>query len=369
VAEARTLAAQMPKVLLCLFGDETFKKCLKPEYRVQCVHHACVMNVNCVLFIVASGTNIIYHLFIHFDEEHIKKYEELLDPMQETLNWVYGTEPFPQEAFGDGLVQNGYHVDVHSVRLQLALWRSTHEFIRRHDMKALPPCKYIVPTGIAYWNKTKGFVDVMSRLLSHIKIPFQKGGPVLQLIFRFISIMVVNGHLTTSLLHLGQEDFDNDESYNDIRKRMSNSSSLNDYVKILATNFELPGCMYDVNYDPDLQDDGPEMAEGIFANLPMNRKLRQSEINKFKSLLVNKRKLGAVFNKGLPKKIRLDCTYSHQMVTVTTSTTQGRCVLCALKKKKVGQNISVRLVGCSFAGPRRPMLGCLVKKNFIPSMI
>jgi hypothetical protein len=333
VAEARAIAAQHTKVMLCSFGDDVFKKCLKPEYRVQCLHHACVMGLNCVLFIVASGTNIIYYLLICMEDEDTARYEKLLDPMKESLNWVYGDAPFPQEGFGDGLLQNGYHVDVHSVRLQLALWKSTHDFIAKHEMRPLPRCKYIVPSGIAYWNKTKGFVDVMSRLLSHIKIPFQKGGPVLQLIFRFISIMVVNGHLTSSLLKLTQEDFDNEDSYNDIRKRMSNSSTLNDFVKILATHFELPGCMYDVNSEHNVRDDddNEQTAEGIFSKLPMNRKLRQQEINTFKKLLVNKRKLGVVFNEGLPKKIRLDCSYSHNMVPATG---QGRCVLCTLKKKE-----------------------------------
>lgn len=127
-----------------------------------------------------------------------------------TLNWSYGTEPFPINDFGAGLKQKGYHVDVHSVRLTLQLWRSTHSLIDRHYGKPLPPCKYIVPTGIAYWNKMKGFVGVMSRLLSHIKIPFKRGGPVLQLVFRFLSIMVVNGHLTRNLLRLCDEDFAED---------------------------------------------------------------------------------------------------------------------------------------------------------------
>ena len=54
-----------------------------------------------------------------------------------------------------------------------------------------------VPASIAYWNKNKVYVDVVSRILSHIKIPFGKADPILQIVVKFIMIMVVNGHLTT----------------------------------------------------------------------------------------------------------------------------------------------------------------------------
>ena len=155
------------------------------------------------------------------------------------MNWVYGTtQPFPLDDFGAGLKQKGYHLDVHSVCMSLQLWRSTHALIGKHNGNPLPPCKYIVPTGIAYWNKTEGFVDVMSRLISHIKIPFKPSGPVLQLFFRLFGNMVINGHLTTNFLRLSDDTFDQDKySYDDIKKKMSNETSLNEYVKVLDSSF------------------------------------------------------------------------------------------------------------------------------------
>jgi hypothetical protein len=329
VNEARAIANGMNKLSICYLGDDTFLKCVKPEYRVQCMHHACVMGVNAVLFIVASDHNIIYMLIIDLPIADVDMYESILDPLRETLDWIYGTAPFPTECFCEGLGQSGYHVDVHSIRLQLALWKNTHALIRRHEKKPLPPCKYIVPTGIAYWNKTKGFVDVMSRLLSHMKIPFQKGGPVLQLMFRFLSIMTVNGHLATSLLSLSDEDFNGEESYNDIRKKLSNEFSLNNYVRTLAQKFELPGCLTYESNTPR-QGDQNDIFDPGFGKLPINRDLRPGEITTFKLIIEKKRKLGDVFNKGLPKKIRLQTSYRHHMVDVEK---QGRCVLCLVEHR------------------------------------
>ena len=99
----------------------------------------------------------------------------------------------------------------------------------------------------------------MSRLLSHIKIPFKRGGSVLQLVVRFLSIMIANGHLTTNLLRLSDEDFAEDGcSYTDMKKKMFNKASLNDYVKVLATNFVIPGyVLTEPDTSTDTAQEGP----------------------------------------------------------------------------------------------------------------
>jgi hypothetical protein len=202
--------------------------------------------------------------------------------------------------FGAGLNQNCYHVDAHSLRLQLQLWKSTHALIKQYGDNPLPACHYIVPTGIAYWNTTKGFVDVMSRLLSHIKIPLKHGGPVLQLVFRFLSTLVINGHLLTKLVKLNEEDFQSDHSYNDIKQKMCNEDSLNDYIRILASNYELPGYMFInnvVNQDT-VNDEGQHQ----LAQLPLGRLLKAQEITTFKNVIISKRKLQLFFTRGLQKR-------------------------------------------------------------------
>ena len=62
----RTIAAQMDKISFCTFVDHNFKKGVKSQYTVQCIHQSCVLKVDRVLFTVASNQNIIYMLLIKF---------------------------------------------------------------------------------------------------------------------------------------------------------------------------------------------------------------------------------------------------------------------------------------------------------------
>ena len=68
-------------------------------------------------------------------------------------------------------------------------------------------------------TKLKFCVDVMSRLLSHIKIPLKKADPVFQLVMRFTFIILTNGYMTTQYTSLSPTIFDDEtKSYIDIKK-------------------------------------------------------------------------------------------------------------------------------------------------------
>jgi hypothetical protein len=54
-------------------------------------------------------------MLIEFVYSDIMMYEQKLDSVLPSLNWVYGDQPFLIDLFGAGLNQNGYHVDAHSV--------------------------------------------------------------------------------------------------------------------------------------------------------------------------------------------------------------------------------------------------------------
>jgi hypothetical protein len=200
--KAQTTGAKLKKLTYCSFGDELFKKGVKLQYRVQCIHRTCVMRLDLILSNVASNQNSMSMHLIEFQKTDLYIYIKLPVTVSFSLDWVYSDQQFQTEAFGGELNQNVNHVDFHAVCTQLQLWKSTHIIIEQYAGRPLPCHQYIVQTGIAYCNQTKGFVYAISRLLFHIKIPFKRAGPVLQLVFCFISIMVVNGYLTTSLLKL-----------------------------------------------------------------------------------------------------------------------------------------------------------------------
>ena len=81
----------------------------------------------------------------------------------------------------------------------------------------------------------------MSRLLSHIKIPFKKADPVLQLVVRFIFIMIANGYITTQFTNIPESILDdNNVSYDDIKDYICKHSSLSQYLITVARDFHIP---------------------------------------------------------------------------------------------------------------------------------
>ena len=191
--EADAFANNFGKLNRCTFGDKIFKKGIKAiSYRVQVLHHTVVFKTKYVLFIIVGKNSVIYMFLISFTDDQLKKYLTLLEIFViEHLKWTLKSshDGFPSEILIDKeLAQGNYDFDVHSIKLQFALWKQLHQIIEDKS-KLISRCLQIVPNSIVYWNKNKLFVDVMSRLLSHIKIPFKKADPVLQLIVRFTFIM------------------------------------------------------------------------------------------------------------------------------------------------------------------------------------
>ena len=83
-----------------------------------------------VLFIAAGNNSITYMLLISFTDDQLKKYLNLLKIfVNEHLKWTLkgSHDGFPSESLTDkGLAQGNYHVDVHSIKLQFALWKQLH---------------------------------------------------------------------------------------------------------------------------------------------------------------------------------------------------------------------------------------------------
>jgi hypothetical protein len=68
-------AAQLQKLTYFFsFGDALFKKRVKSQYRVQCIHHVCDMRVDLVLFVLVSNQNIIYMMLIKYQKTDLDMY-------------------------------------------------------------------------------------------------------------------------------------------------------------------------------------------------------------------------------------------------------------------------------------------------------
>lgn len=61
-----------------------------------------MLKVNTVLFAVASSRNLIYTLLIDIPTTSLQAYESLLNPLERSLDGIYGNGPIPMEVFGSG---------------------------------------------------------------------------------------------------------------------------------------------------------------------------------------------------------------------------------------------------------------------------
>ena len=59
-------------IIKCKFGDSIFKECIhNSSYRVQVLHHASVLNLPYMLFVVASATRVTYSVMVEISSDDI----------------------------------------------------------------------------------------------------------------------------------------------------------------------------------------------------------------------------------------------------------------------------------------------------------
>ena len=198
LCHCKRIAIEEGRVLSCNFGADLFKKCIRTvKYRVQVLHHALVFEAEQVWFVVADAHSIIFALAVKVSNNVLESYRTILKHfVDQHLHWINSGNLPVEQISAKGLSGRGYHVDIQSIQIHFGLWKKLHEIVRTKN-KPLPLCSQIVPCVVASWNKNKVFIDVMSRYLLHIKIPFKSSSPILQVIVRFIMYLTVNGFLAT----------------------------------------------------------------------------------------------------------------------------------------------------------------------------
>lgn len=97
-----------------------------------------------------------------------------------------------QEVLGE----RTYHMDVHTVKLHLALSKKLSKIIITNKKCPLPVAKYIVSLIAAHWNQIKGSINVMSRYLSNVKIPFGPLSPKVVYVILMVKMLMMNAFLT-----------------------------------------------------------------------------------------------------------------------------------------------------------------------------
>ena len=357
-------------LLRCTFGDNNFRDSIpNKSYRMQALHHALVMKVNTVLFIIADKNKLVQLLLIDVYGYQLDIYKSILDQFKNDLNFVHDNcIPFPKEQLTDErLTRQGYHVNVASIKLHLQIWKGLYALIKKYE-KPLPPAKMIVPTGIAYWNITKVHVDIMSRLLKHINMKGKHCNPAEILIIRLLLVCVANAFIAKKILNVKDSDLNNKSvTYKDIKEQMCKTvGSFDTFVKDLAKNWFIPCQRTGFKSSEAIIDDIVDENTICYNKLPMERKMTVKEMKCFHAGAIginnSRKKKDVIFNSGYPKWVRLNNNfYTHIPQPIvnekTKKTIQRSCAVCLVSRREKKDKKTTQM--CKVCGV--PL--CITKKG------
>merc|ERR1711862_1002355 len=177
---------------ICEFGDNTFHKLVyKPEYRTQVLHEAACCNLDLILFVVADEAEVIYSVLIHFPSHKRRNYIGILEGVyNRTLSWAYtvawdSNDPMKyMPKFRQQIVSSpSYHVDRESLCFTFFVWTLLREMVEKTQLP-LPIAYALVPVIVTRWNRCKGRIDEMTRLLSHMNFVYRRASAKQILIMR-----------------------------------------------------------------------------------------------------------------------------------------------------------------------------------------
>lgn len=123
----------------CEFGSAAFKKLVyKPEYRVQVLHHAAVVNLKYILFVIAGTTKIHYAILIRFPESKLMTMKRILcDIFNRSLRWVYTISSLSDDIkshipdFREDIVSTkSYPITKDSVHFALIIWKKLMSMVQ-----------------------------------------------------------------------------------------------------------------------------------------------------------------------------------------------------------------------------------------------
>ena len=132
-----------------------------------------------------------WYVQLRIHRETFLQYPFVLDIQRRTFSskWIYSCGPATKIC----------NLSVQIIRLKFELWKIMMYLIREKK-KPIPKLFRIFPRSVAQWNTEESGIDLMSRYLSHVKIPFKSVSPLQQYIVRILLMAVVNGTISTRAL-------------------------------------------------------------------------------------------------------------------------------------------------------------------------
>lgn len=213
------------------FGEATFAEAIPHSHeRLQIVHHALALNVRLVLYVETTVQSIVRCVLVSVPDSTVDHHKVVLTYIKDQyFPWAYSMAlPIPLLSTDE----LSYCSDMHTLGLTLALWRASHSlFYKNLRSSPFPDIKAIVPAVVAFWNKSKGGVDVVSRYMTVGHSPCRHISIEASLWDRVIMLALLNTFSISKIVDLVQEGHLNYVTTTDaLSKRARSGNSFHTFV-------------------------------------------------------------------------------------------------------------------------------------------
>ena len=152
-------------------SQHSFLGIMKPEERLQALHHAYVLGQPICLHAIGNTKNLMSVCKMEFAEDLLEAYDEVMDLLFES-----GLNIFYRGSNDDGITADEeemlriktsveknamYYVDFKRFEFNYRLWRAA----TASNNLPLPPLKSILPQALAWWNINKPIGDMITQML------------------------------------------------------------------------------------------------------------------------------------------------------------------------------------------------------------
>ena len=160
-------------------------------HRAQLLHGIVCGKLEHGFYVVASLRKIIRIVHVQVSAETANAYIAAMKQVHDhELTWVLSGNPpeFSKQHMG-------HASDLHTIKNNLALWRSMNEMVRDRR-RPFPPGRMIIPSIVAMWNRSKGPIDVFSRFLKNCHARHSRLPPLANIWLRLIMTRIYNAYQT-----------------------------------------------------------------------------------------------------------------------------------------------------------------------------
>jgi hypothetical protein len=248
-----------------------------------------------------------------------------------------------------------YKIEAETVQLNYKLWKALNNLVLQRG-RPIPATKSLLPKIVRQWNLSKGMVDVISRYLRHLNIPFSEGSPSFVLLMRFLLLPAINACLTARLRHT-DDQCRGATSFVHYKKQMANALSLKKFVRELAEHFRLKMRDQGGRIDTDPRTHFTPQGSGRKRNNELLYEASESDMADFETTFLDSKRNNAHLDSvkffvevPVAKRVRLDRQQGHMCVHLhgrssfvfdghadcdssseqREPTVKGRCALCGM---------------------------------------